>query len=45
MAFFGSIFGKDDIKKKTNKIRPNVSKLVFGIPLDQAIAVARIKEG
>ncbi|CAG8591285.1 21525_t:CDS:1 [Cetraspora pellucida] len=38
------MFGKGD-KKKRNEIRPNVSKVVFGIPLEQAIAVARIKEG
>ncbi|CAG8620903.1 22827_t:CDS:2 [Cetraspora pellucida] len=44
-TFFGSMFGSKDDKKKYNEIRPDVSKIVFGIPLDQAIAVARIKEG
>ncbi|CAG8535523.1 11714_t:CDS:2 [Racocetra fulgida] len=44
-TFFGSMFGSKDDKKKYNEIRPDISKIVFGIPLDQAIAVARIKEG
>ncbi|CAG8685898.1 19973_t:CDS:2 [Dentiscutata erythropus] len=44
-TFFGNMFGSRDDKKRNNDIRPDVSKVVFGIPLDQAIAVARIKEG
>ncbi|CAG8519224.1 Rho GTPase activation protein [Gigaspora rosea] len=32
-------------KKKYHDIRPDVSKIVFDIPLNQAISVARIKEG
>jgi len=46
-TFFGSMFGssnKDD-KKKYHETRHDTSKVVFGVPLDQAIAVARIKEG
>ncbi|CAG8438031.1 9851_t:CDS:2 [Funneliformis caledonium] len=45
-TFFGSMFGssKDD-KKKSHESRPDVSKIVFGVPLDYAISVARIKEG
>ncbi|CAI2179988.1 13156_t:CDS:2, partial [Funneliformis geosporum] len=45
-TFFGSMFGssKDD-KKKSHETRPDVSKIVFGVPLDYAISVARIKEG
>ncbi|RIB24683.1 hypothetical protein C2G38_2167915 [Gigaspora rosea] len=44
-TFFGNMFGSKDDKKKYHDIRPDVSKIVFGIPLDQAISVARIKEG
>ncbi|RIA90878.1 hypothetical protein C1645_724489 [Glomus cerebriforme] len=46
-TFFGSMFGSSskDEKKKYQETRPDTSRVVFGVPLDQAIAVARIKEG
>ncbi|CAG8553445.1 16465_t:CDS:2 [Acaulospora colombiana] len=46
-TFFGNMFGsshKDD-KKKYQDPRPDPSRVVFGVPLEQAISVVRIKEG
>ncbi|PKY46144.1 RhoGAP-domain-containing protein [Rhizophagus irregularis] len=46
-TFFGSMFGSSnkDEKKKYQESRPDITRIVFGVPLDQAIAIARIKEG
>ncbi|CAG8591466.1 6547_t:CDS:2 [Ambispora gerdemannii] len=47
MTFFGkSMFGggKDE-KKHRPDIVPDQSRVVFGVPLEQAISVARIKDG
>jgi RalA-binding protein 1 len=44
-TFFGSMFGSKEEKKKYQEARPDTTRIVFGVPLDQAIAVARIKEG
>nr|CAG8558736.1 105_t:CDS:10 [Entrophospora candida] len=43
-TFFGSMFGSKDDKKKYQDPRPDSNKVVFGVSLDQAIAVSRIKE-
>ncbi|CAG8541157.1 11675_t:CDS:2 [Ambispora leptoticha] len=47
MTFFGkSMFGGGKEEKKHRPdIAPDPNRIVFGVPLDQAIAVARIKEG
>ncbi|CAJ0747943.1 11976_t:CDS:10 [Entrophospora sp. SA101] len=44
-TFFGTMFGIKEDKKKNQDQKPDVHKVVFGVPLDQAIAVSRIKEG
>jgi RalA-binding protein 1 len=46
-TFFGSMFGSSnkDEKKKYQETRPDTSRIVFGVPLDLAISIARIKEG
>ncbi|CAJ0857377.1 10762_t:CDS:10 [Entrophospora sp. SA101] len=43
-TFFGSMFGSKDDKKKYQDPKPDSNKVVFGVSLDQAIAVSRIKE-
>jgi len=48
MTFFGKSmfgYGSKEEKKKSILASSGVPKIVFGVPLDQAIAVARIKEG
>ena len=48
MTFFGKSmfgYGSKEEKKKSISASSGTPKIVFGVPLDQAIAVARIKEG
>ncbi|CAG8450432.1 16606_t:CDS:2 [Acaulospora morrowiae] len=45
-TFFGNMFSSNrDEKKRYHDARPDTSRIVFGVPLDQAISVVRIKEG